>query len=97
LANIVAAMQAGITQFDSAIGGLGGCPYVPNAAENIATEDLVNMLDEMGVETGVDLDALLDAAEIVGEVIPHPLNSALRRSGKTWILAKAPESQLKIG
>ena len=97
LANILAAMKAGITQFDSAIGGLGGCPYVPKAAGNIATEDLVNMLDEMGVETGVDLDALLHAAELVQEVIPHPLNSALLKSGKPWVLVKAPESQVKIG
>lgn len=97
LANILAAMQVGITQFDSSIGGLGGCPYVPKAAGNIATEDLVNMLDEMGIETGVDLDAVLLAAEIVQEVIPHPLNSALLKSGKPWVLAKAPESQVKIG
>ena len=53
-------MQAGITEFDAAIGGLGGCPYAPNASGNIATEDLVNMLAEMGIETGVDLDALVD-------------------------------------
>jgi hydroxymethylglutaryl-CoA lyase len=97
LANILAAMQAGLTEFDAAIGGLGGCPYAPNAAGNVATEDLVNMLDEMGVESGVDLDALLEVAEVVREAIPHPLNSALLKSGKPWVLAKAPDCQIKLG
>ncbi|MEI7671660.1 MAG: hydroxymethylglutaryl-CoA lyase [Deltaproteobacteria bacterium] len=97
LANIFAAMQAGITQFDSAIGGLGGCPYAPNAAGNVATEDLVNMLDELGIECGVDLGALLEVAEVVRETIPHPLNSALLKSGRPWTLAKAPDCQVKLG
>jgi hydroxymethylglutaryl-CoA lyase len=97
LANIMAAMQAGLSEFDSAIGGLGGCPYAPNAAGNIATEDLVNMLTELGIETGVDLDALLVAAELVRQTIPHPLNSALLKSGRPWVLEKAPDSQVKLG
>jgi len=97
LANILAAMQAGLTEFDSAVGGLGGCPYAPNAAGNIATEDLVNMLTEMGIETGVDLDALLAVVDIVRQTIPHPLNSALLKSGRPWILAPAPDSQVKLG
>ncbi|MBM4314461.1 MAG: hydroxymethylglutaryl-CoA lyase [Deltaproteobacteria bacterium] len=97
LANILAAMQAGLAEFDSAIGGLGGCPYAPNAAGNIATEDLVNMLTELDIETGVDLDALLAAAEVVRQTIPHPLNSALLKSGKPWVLAKAPDCQVKLG
>jgi hydroxymethylglutaryl-CoA lyase len=90
-------MQAGLAEFDSAIGGLGGCPYAPNAAGNIATEDLVNMLTELGIETGVDLDAVLAVAETVRKTIPHPLNSALLKSGKPWVLAKAPDSQVKLG
>ena len=97
LANILAAMQAGFTEFDAAIGGLGGCPYAPNAAGNVATEDLVNMLAEMGIETGVDLDALLGVAETVRLAIPHPLNSALLKAGRPWALAKAPDCQVKIG
>jgi hydroxymethylglutaryl-CoA lyase len=97
LANILAAMQAGLAEFDSAIGGLGGCPYAPNAAGNIATEDLVNMLTELEIETGVDLDALLAVAEVVRQTIPHPLNSSLLKSGRPWVLAKAPESQVKLG
>lgn len=97
LANILAAMQAGLAEFDSAIGGLGGCPYAPNAAGNIATEDLVNMLTELDIETGIDLDALLAVAETVRQTIPHPLNSALLKSGKPWVLAQAPDAQVKLG
>jgi hydroxymethylglutaryl-CoA lyase len=97
LANILAAMQAGVTEFDAAIGGLGGCPYAPNAAGNISTEDLVNMLTEMGIETGVNLDALLSVSRMVQKVVPHPLNSALTKSGRPWILQEAPAHQTKIG
>jgi hydroxymethylglutaryl-CoA lyase len=97
LANILAGMQAGVTEFDAAIGGLGGCPYAPNASGNIATEDVVNMMTEMGIETGVDLDALLRVSEMVKKVIPHPLDSAIVKSGKPWVLQKAPDCQVKVG
>jgi hydroxymethylglutaryl-CoA lyase len=98
LANILAAMQAGLTEFDTSIGGLGGCTFAPNAAGNVATEDLVNMLDEMGIACEVNLDALLDVAELVRETIPHPLlNSALLKTGKPWAPAKAPDCQIKLG
>ncbi len=62
LANIVAGLQAGVTTFDGAVGGLGGCPYAGGATGNVATEDMVNMLEEMGVATGVNLDALIECA-----------------------------------
>ena len=65
LANVVAALEAGATSFDSSIGGLGGCPYAPGATGNISTEDLVAMLHAMGLETGVDADALFRASEQV--------------------------------
>ena len=65
LANIVAGLDAGVRIFDGSIGGLGGCPYAPGASGNVATEDLVQMLHTMGVETGVDLDKLLDAAAFI--------------------------------
>ena len=97
LANILAAMQAGVTEFDTAIGGLGGCPYAPNASGNIATEDVVNMMTEMGIETEVDLDALLMVSEMVKKVIPHPLDSAVVKSGKPWVLQMAPDCQIKVG
>lgn len=63
LANVIAALQAGVDKFDSSVGGLGGCPYSPGATGNIATEDLVLMLSEMGIETGIDLDSLKEAGE----------------------------------
>jgi hydroxymethylglutaryl-CoA lyase len=65
LANVVGGLDAGVRVFDGSAGGLGGCPYAPGASGNLATEDLVQMLHAMGVETGVDLDALLDAAAFI--------------------------------
>jgi len=65
LANIYAAMETGVRVFDSSVSGLGGCPYAPGAAGNVATEDLVYMLDGMGVETGVDLDRLIAAGAFI--------------------------------
>ena len=95
LANALAAMQAGITILEGAVGGMGGCPYAPGATGNIATEDLVNMLHEMGVETGVDLDALIAVARTLQEVVPHPLDSAMVRAGRK-VLLPAPKEQQKI-
>ena len=64
---------------------------------NTKIEDLVNMLTELEIETGVDLDALLAVAEMVRQAIPHPLNSALLKSGRPWMLEKAPDCQVKLG
>ena len=75
LACVVAALEVGVDHFDAALGGLGGCPYAPGAAGNLATEDLVFMLHRMGVETGVDEDRLLDAARFVRDAVGHPLHS----------------------
>mgnify|MGYP000281514901 CR=1 FL=1 len=75
LANVLAGVDAGIHTFDSAFGGLGGCPYAPGASGNLATEDLVFMLSEMGYETGVDLDKLVDATMHVAELVGRPLPS----------------------
>ncbi len=97
LANVVAAMQAGMTSFDGAVGGLGGCPYAPGATGNVATEDLVNMLTEMGVETGIDLDALIAVARIVQEAVPHRLDSCMVKAGKRTDLKPAPKAQEKLG
>lgn len=82
LANILAALQGGATVFDGAIGGLGGCPYAPGASGNVATEDLVHMLEEMGIETGIDLQKLIDCAKYAGEIIKKDLPGHLIRSGK---------------
>lgn len=70
LANVVAALDVGVTTFDSSLGGIGGCPYAPGASGNIVTEDLVFMLESMGLRTGVDLDALVAAREIFVESLP---------------------------
>ena len=78
----MAALQQGVTIFDGAIGGLGGCPYAPGASGNVATEDLVNMLEEMGIETGIDLQKLIDCAHYAKEIIKKDLPGHLIRSGK---------------
>jgi hydroxymethylglutaryl-CoA lyase len=75
LANVLAALEAGCTSFESSFGELGGCPVPAGATGNIATEDLVSMLHEMGISTGVDLGALLDAAREVQRVLGRPLGS----------------------
>jgi hydroxymethylglutaryl-CoA lyase len=75
LANALAALEAGCTSFEASFGELGGCPVPRGATGNIATEDLVSMMHEMGVETGVDLDALLAAARAARDVLGRPLGS----------------------
>jgi len=75
LANILLSMQMGITTFDSSLGGLGGCPYADGATGNVATEDLLYMLMEMGIETGIDMDRLLQAAHYIEEKLEKPLAS----------------------
>ena len=73
LANTLAALEMGIATFDASSGGLGGCPYAPGASGNIATEDLVYMLDNMAIETGVDIGRLVAASKIIAPYLDHPL------------------------
>lgn len=80
LANVLAALQHGIATFDSSAGGLGGCPYAPGAAGNLATEDLVYMLDGLGVETGVSLGEIVRASRAIEGAIGHPLPSRYVRA-----------------
>ncbi|MEZ5284585.1 MAG: hydroxymethylglutaryl-CoA lyase [Vicinamibacterales bacterium] len=75
LANVLAGLEYGVTTFDSAAGGLGGCPYAPGASGNLATEDLLYMLDGMGVETGVSLEGVVAASRALAGSIGHPLPS----------------------
>ena len=75
LANVLSALPFGITTFDSSAGGLGGCPYAPGASGNLATEDLVYMLDGMGIVTGVSLEKVVAASRVIAGEIPHPLPS----------------------
>jgi hydroxymethylglutaryl-CoA lyase len=75
LANVLAALLVGVRTFDASAGGLGGCPYAPGAAGNLATDDLIYMLNGLGVETGVSLAALSNASAFIGERLDHPLPS----------------------
>jgi hydroxymethylglutaryl-CoA lyase len=75
LANVLAALQFGISTFDASAGGLGGCPYAPGAAGNLATDDLIYMLNGLEIETGVSLSALSKASAFIGKRLDHPLPS----------------------
>lgn len=95
LANAMAGLQAGIFEFDASVGGLGGCPFAPGASGNIATEDLVHMLQLMDVDTGVDLEsALAVARDRVPAAVGHPPVSAVARAGVAWDLHPAPDGQV---
>ena len=80
--NILAAMEMGVTHIDSSIGGLGGCPFAPGASGNVCTEDLVHCLHAMGVETGVDLDAIIATSRRVQEIIGRALPGQIVKAGK---------------
>lgn len=95
MSNVLAGMAAGVVDFDASVGGLGGCPFAPGATGNIATEDLVHMLALLGVDTGVDLDALVAVSrELVAPVIDHPLESSLSRAEPSWRLHPSPTGQV---
>jgi hydroxymethylglutaryl-CoA lyase len=81
LADVLAAIDAGVTKLDASVGGLGGCPFAPGASGNIATEEVVYALEGSGVSTGVDLGAVLRAASLVERAVGHPLTSSLHRAG----------------
>jgi hydroxymethylglutaryl-CoA lyase len=80
LANILVALEMGITTIDTALGGLGGCPFAPGASGNLATEDTVNMLECMGVKTGVDLDKLIDCSRLAASLVGHEMPSRYYRA-----------------
>jgi hydroxymethylglutaryl-CoA lyase len=81
MANVLAALQVGVTEFDASVGGLGGSPFARGANGNMATEDLVHMLTDMGIETGVDLDAMLTASSLVEDLVGHPVASQVSKAG----------------
>jgi len=80
LANILVALEMGVTTVDAAMGGLGGCPYAPGASGNVATEDVVYMLEGMGVRTGIDLDKLMLASQLASTVLGHEVPSKFYRA-----------------
>ncbi len=90
LANALAGLEVGIRNFDSALGGLGGCPFAPGASGNIVTEDLVFMLESMGFETGIDLDRLIAARDVLREGLPgEALHGGVSRAGIPKTFRKA--------
>ena len=90
LANVVTALDLGVTEFDASVGGIGGCPYAPGASGNIATEELVHMLEDMGIRTGIDLDALISVAELAEKLLGHTLPSGVLRAGPRTRLVPFP-------
>jgi hydroxymethylglutaryl-CoA lyase len=81
LANVLVALELGVADFDASVGGLGGCPYAPGATGNIATEELIHMVEDMGVDTGIDLDAMIEAAADAERIIGRQLPSQVLRAG----------------
>jgi hydroxymethylglutaryl-CoA lyase len=95
IANAYAGLQMGVSSFDAAVGGLGGCPFAEHkgAAGNVCTEDLVFMCHEMGIDTGIDLEALLESARLAEDIVGHPLPGATMRGGS---LAKFRRQQVVV-
>jgi len=91
LANVVAGLAAGVTSYDSSIAGLGGCPFAPGATGNICTEDLVNMLDDMELNSGVNLDLLIAVAAKIPAVVGHDVSGQVLKAGKTMHLHPIPD------
>jgi (R)-citramalyl-CoA lyase len=91
VANAYAALEAGVDLFDASVGGLGGCPYAPGATGNVATEDLVYLFDGEGVETGIDLDALVGVSRWLEGLLGRRLESALYRAGP-WPVETTPSA-----
>jgi len=91
LANVVAGLEAGVRSFDGSVAGLGGCPFAPGATGNICTEDMVNMLEDMGHDTRVDLARLLAVARRIPAVVGHEVPGQVMKAGQTLELHEIPE------
>jgi hydroxymethylglutaryl-CoA lyase len=91
VANVLTAFDMGITRFDASVGGLGGCPYAPGASGNVATEEVVHVFEDMGVRTGIDLDALITAAATAQRIIGRPLPSRVLQAGPRTRLTPIPQ------
>jgi hydroxymethylglutaryl-CoA lyase len=92
LANVYAALRRGVSRFDASIGGLGGCPYAPGASGNVSTEDLVHMLEDLDVRTGVDLELAIEAAHLAERIVGRRLPGQVMRAGPRWRTVAAPRS-----
>jgi hydroxymethylglutaryl-CoA lyase len=91
LANVLAGIRAGVESYDASLAGLGGCPFAPGATGNICTEDLVNMLEDMGIDTGVNLDLLLAVAVKIPGIVGHDVPGQVMKAGRTMHLHPVPE------
>ena len=96
LANVLAAVQGGITRFDGSLGGLGGCPYAPGASGNICSEDAIHMLDAMGYDTGLDMAKLLAVARQLPHIVGHDVPGQVAKAGLTTDLHPAPASVAEL-
>ncbi|MDR9438003.1 MAG: hydroxymethylglutaryl-CoA lyase [Halomonas sp.] len=81
LANVMQGLWLGVDRYESSIGGLGGCPFAPGASGNIASEDLVYLLDEMGIETGIDLESMIESGRLASRLMGRPLPAQVSRAG----------------
>jgi hydroxymethylglutaryl-CoA lyase len=90
LVNVLAAHQAGARRFDASLGGLGGCPFAPGATGNVCTEDLVNLCHETGIETGLDLSALITLSRDLPKLVGHEVPGQIAKAGRTADLHPAP-------
>ena len=93
MANVLAALAMGMDDFDASVGGLGGSPFAPGANGNVATEDLVHMLTDMGIETGIDLDRVLEAARLVEDLVGHPVASQVSKAGPRWTVERKTDQE----
>ncbi len=96
LANLLAAVQAGIDRFDGSLGGLGGCPYAPGATGNICSEDALHMLQAMGLQTGVDLERLLVLARALPHIVGRPVPGQVAQAGRSCDLNPVPDAVLAL-
>ena len=93
LANILASVQSGITRFDGSLGGLGGCPYAPGASGNVCSEDAIHMVDAMGYDTGINIDALLVIAKGLPQIVGHDVPGQVAKAGRIHDLHPEPPCQ----
>lgn len=96
LANVLAAVQAGIDRFDGSLGGLGGCPYAPGASGNISSEDAIHMLQAIGYDTGIDMARLLTVARRLPQIVDHDVPGQVAKAGRITDLHPAPASVAEL-
>lgn len=89
MANILSALETGMTQFDNSFGGLGGCPFVPGSAGNISTEDVLHMCEESGIETGIDITKVIALSKDLRALLGHDMDSYILRAGRSSDLIRS--------